>query len=132
MADMVNPTEDTEKRSFALGVKRGLAYRCPNCGQGHLYIRYLKVSPACEVCGHALGEYRADDGPAYLTILLIGHLVIAPLFFFPVMWEASAWVIIPVALTALTILTLIALPRIKGGFIGLLWSLKTPAPGPAD
>jgi len=113
---------DTTPRPHALGIKRGLAHRCPNCGEGALYARYLKVAPNCEACGHELGQYRADDGPAYFTILLVGHLVVAPLFFFPFMWELSPWLIVPGSLIGLTALVLLTLPRIKGGVIGLLWA----------
>ena len=39
---------------------------------------YLKVRDACPVCSEALHHQRADDGPAYMTILIVGHLL-APL-----------------------------------------------------
>ena len=39
---------------------------------------YLKVRESCPVCGEALHHQRADDGPAYLTILVVGH-VLGPL-----------------------------------------------------
>jgi uncharacterized protein (DUF983 family) len=110
------------RRPVGLGIKRGLKHRCPNCGEGELFARYLKVNAECPACGHDLSQYRADDGPAYLTILLVGHLIVAPAFFFPIMWETSPWIIVPVALAALTGLVLAMLPRIKGGFIGLLWA----------
>ena len=116
MSDVSSP------RPVALGIKRGLKHRCPNCGQGELFSRYLKVNPECEACGHDLSQYRADDGPAYLTILLVGHLLVAPAFFFPFMWETNPWIMVPTALTVLTAVVLLALPRIKGGFIGLLWA----------
>jgi uncharacterized protein (DUF983 family) len=111
-------------RPLLLGVRRGLAFKCPECGKGRLFVKYLKVAPTCEVCGHDLSQYRADDGPAYLTILLLGHLVIAPMLFFPIVWTASPWIVMPIALTSLTVVALTALPRIKGGFVGLLWSLR--------
>ena len=104
---------------------RGAAFRCPECGQGKLYRKYLKVSDHCEVCGHPLGEYRADDGPAYFTILLIGHLVVAPLLLFPIIWRASAWIIVPCTLIPLAALSMLLLPRVKGALIGLLYALKT-------
>ena len=109
-------------RPVALGIKRGLKHRCPNCGEGELFARYLKVQPECEACGHDLSQYRADDGPAYLTILLVGHLLVAPAFFFPIVWETNPWISVPLALAVLTTVVLLALPRIKGGFIGLLWA----------
>lgn len=115
-------SNSSSPRPVGLGIKRGLKHRCPNCGEGQLFARYLKVNPECPACGHDLSQYRADDGPAYLTILLVGHLIVAPAFFFPIMWETSPWIMVPAALTALTAAVLILLPRIKGGFIGLLWA----------
>ncbi len=42
---------------------------------------YLKVRDTCPVCGEALSHQRADDGPAYLTILIVGHLL-APVIYY--------------------------------------------------
>lgn len=105
-------------------IGRGLGHKCPACGQGRLYGRYLKVQPACASCEHPLARYPADDGPAYVTILVIGHLVIAPLLIFPIVWEAPAQYSLPILITALTIVTLSLLPRIKGGWIGLMYALQ--------
>lgn len=127
MDAMSNSASDTETRPFMTGLTRGLKQRCPNCGEARLFKSYLKVEPACAACGHDLSAYRADDGPAYFTILLVGHLIIAPLLLFPVIWEASPWVVVPISLGGLTALVLLALPRIKGAFIGGLWSIR-PAP----
>ncbi len=102
---------------------RGLAHRCPACGQGRLYRRYLKVETACGSCGHNLDQYRADDGPAYFTILLVGHLVVAPMLFFSFIWKAPVIVVIPLVLAALLLITLTVLPRVKGVLVGLLYSL---------
>ena len=63
-------TEIAPTRPFMTGLLRGLRHRCPNCGEGKLYRGYLKIAPACDACGHDLSAYRADDGPAYFTILL--------------------------------------------------------------
>lgn len=114
------------KRSFLTGMKRGAAMRCPNCGKGGLYRQYLKVQ-ACPVCGNDNAAYPADDLPPYATILLVGHLVVAPMFFFRFMWEASPWLIVPLALGGLTALILLLLPRVKGAFVGALWAIR-PAP----
>ena len=100
--------------TLGLGLKRGLAERCPNCGQGKLYARYLKVEPVCGSCGHDLARYPADDGPAYFTILIVGHLVVAPLLLFPWIWEGDPAVVLPLTLIPLLVLTLLLLPRIKG------------------
>lgn len=109
---------------LARSMRRGLAHRCPACGDGRLFGRYLKVEPQCEACGHALQRYPADDGPAYLTILLIGHLIVGPMLFFPVVWESSPFIVLPIALGGLTIATLALLPRVKGAWIGLMYALQ--------
>lgn len=106
-------------------IGRGLAQRCPCCGKGGLYRRYLKVRPNCEACGHDLARYPADDGPAYLTILLVGHLIIGPMLFFPVVWETSPAYSLPIILGSLTAITLLALPRIKGGWIGMMYAFQS-------
>lgn len=103
---------------------RGFAHRCPACGRGSLFGRYLKVEPECRACGHALADYPADDGPAYLTILLIGHLIIAPLLFFPIVWESPLYYSVPIMVGGLLAVTLLALPRLKGFWIGLMYALQ--------
>ncbi|HYG28031.1 MAG TPA: DUF983 domain-containing protein [Caulobacteraceae bacterium] len=126
---LTTATQKPPAHPVSLGLKRGLAHRCPSCGEGRLYRAYLKVEDVCEACGHGLGAYRADDGPAYLTILLIGHLVVAPLLLFPFIWEWSAAIVLPLTLIPLAALILLVLPRIKGAFIGVLWATKAADEG---
>ncbi len=111
------------KHPLARSVSRGLSHRCPACGSGALYRGYLKVRPRCEACALDLDNYPADDGPAYLTILLVGHVIIAPLLLFPIVWETSPWISLPILLSGLAAISLWALPRIKGGWIGLMYAL---------
>ncbi|MDB5439731.1 MAG: hypothetical protein JWM33_2158 [Caulobacteraceae bacterium] len=115
---------DNAPRPIALGLGRGLKERCPNCGEGKLYFAYLKVNPTCSACGHDLSAYRADDGPAYFTILIVGHLVLAPILLLDFLIKASLWVVIPSVLIGLTVVVLLILPRIKGAFIGILWATR--------
>jgi uncharacterized protein (DUF983 family) len=116
----------TGERSLGQGLIRGLACRCPNCGNGRLFTGYLTVAALCEVCGHDLSRYHADDGPAYFTILIVGHLIIAPLLFislgFGFVWRSNPLVIAAVSCPAIAAITLAVLPRIKGAFIGVLWA----------
>lgn len=110
--------------SFLTAFSRGLSGHCPRCGKGDLFRAYLKVSPACAACGHDLDQYPADDGPAYFTILLTGHLVIGPMLFFPIIWEANPWIVAPVTLSILLGVVLSGLPVVKGAFIGTLYHLR--------
>lgn len=108
---------------FMQSMLRGLKGRCPACGEGKLFWRYLKVEPRCGVCDHDLARYPADDGPAYFTILIVGHLLVAPLLLFPIIWQAPVWIVVPATLIPLAIATLVLLPVVKGWFIGLLHAL---------
>jgi len=103
---------------------RGLRGLCPRCGQGHIFYRYLKVSHDCPVCALDLDQYPSDDGPAYFTILLVGHIIVLPLLLFPIIWTAPAAVIVPAVLIPLGGLTMAILPRVKGAVIGALYALK--------
>jgi len=104
-------------------VARGLHGDCPACGKGRIFWRYLKVNGRCDSCDHELARYPADDGPAYLTILLVGHLLVAPLLFFPIVWESSPAYSLPLIMIPLAGLTLLILPRVKGGWIGMMYAL---------
>lgn len=117
-----DPTEPTKDRSIWLGIRRGLAKRCPACGQGRLFCGFLKVSARCDSCAADNTIYPSDDFPPYLTILVSGH-VLVPLVFFverafaPALWlQTAIWT--PIALA----LCLVLLPFMKGGTVGLCWA----------
>lgn len=106
-----------------LPVLRGLGHRCPECGRGKLYARYLKQVSECSVCGAPIGRIRAEDGPPWLTVLILGPFL-AGLTFISARQESwPIWIKLP-ALGAFAILAvLMLLPRIKGAIIGLLWAM---------
>ena len=112
---------------FATALSRGLRGRCPHCGDGQMFRSYLKVNPTCPACGVDLARYPADDGPAYFTMLIVGHMVIVPLLFIPWVWQGPPAVVIPVALVFLTAVTLSFLPWVKGAFIGHMAYLRATA-----
>ena len=118
-----------DERSVATGLSRGVKRQCPNCGQSPLFAGYLKVRDTCESCGHETGLYRADDGPAYFTILLVGHLVVAPLLFFRAVWDSPPLMIAGVILPLVAATALAALPFVKGAMIGFMWSKRVTGVG---
>jgi uncharacterized protein (DUF983 family) len=103
-------------------IRRGLAQRCPVCGKGALFRSYLKLSEHCGGCGARLAELRADDGPAWATILIVGHLIV-PFFILTARSNAPDWVYYAILFPVTIAMTLTLLPRVKGVFVGLLWSL---------
>ena len=106
-----------------LGLRRGAWGRCPNCGEGALFRAYLKIRPFCDICRHENGQYPADDAPPYFTILIVGHLVVAPLLAFRVIWTLPTGLLLAILLPALTGLILLFLPIVKGAVVGVLWAL---------
>ena len=70
------------------------------------------------------GPVSIDDGPAYFTILLVGHIIVLPLLLFPFIWRSPVAIVVPAVLIPLAGLTLLILPRVKGAVVGLLYALK--------
>src|ERR1700748_988643 len=64
------------KRDLWSAMKRGFRGRCPRCGEGKLFRAFLKVDNNCSVCGLDYTPHRADDLPAYLVIVIVGHIVV--------------------------------------------------------
>src|ERR1700760_546675 len=58
-------------------VVRGFLGKCPACGKGNMFRKFLKVADQCPACGEELYHHRADDFPAYLVIVIVGHIVVA-------------------------------------------------------
>ena len=103
---------------------RGLRCKCPNCGEGDMFARYLKVADTCPSCGEDLFHHRADDGPAYLTILIVAHIIGFAIHF---VWSAYRPEPLVMA-TAFTVgsvaLSLFLLPRMKGMIVAIQWSRR--------
>ena len=111
-----------DPRDTKQAVLRGLTHRCPACGEGHLFRRYLKVNDSCPDCGEALHHHRADDGPAYLTILIVGHIMGFSLHgLFGYMRDTPLMLALVLCAVA-TVLSLLVLPRMKGLLIGYQWA----------
>jgi uncharacterized protein (DUF983 family) len=102
---------------------RGLQRKCPCCGQAPAFRGYLKIVDACSACQTPLSIYPTDDGPAYITIILVGHVIIAPAFMFGFFYAYPVQVLVPVMVGSIGALTLMTLPYIKGAFLGLMWCL---------
>lgn len=114
------------KNSFLKATLRGFTGRCPNCGSGKLFRAFLKPVDHCSSCHEPLGHIRADDGPAWLTILIVGHLVVPILFMVEQRTTWPEWVAMTFWPAVVMLLTLVLLPRSKGAFIAAIWQTKGP------
>lgn len=100
---------------------RGLRGACPRCGEGKLFRTWLKPQDRCPACQVDWTPQRADDFPAYISILVTGHLL-APLIIALVLdWDlgprALAAIILPLTLA----LMLGLLQPAKGAVVALQW-----------
>jgi len=115
---------EPEERPLRPALRRGWHRRCPNCGIGPMLRGYLTVRHDCPVCGEDLHHQRADDGPAYLTILIVGHLM-APLLLFSFQhWRPDPLVLASVFSVGTVALSLYLLPRLKGVLVALQWAKR--------
>ena len=110
------------EKSVWTGVQRGLARRCPNCGEGRLLRGYLTIRSPCEVCGNDNTIYPSDDFPPYLTILVVGHVVLPLLVWMDSTYEPPLWLMAAVWLPVTTAMCLVLLPFMKGATVGLCWA----------
>ena len=103
---------------------RGLQCKCPNCGSGNMFGRYLKVVDTCENCEEELFHHRADDGPAYLTILLVAHIIGFAIHIMWVQLRPEPIVMASVLAIGAVALSLLLLPRMKGMIVGIQWARR--------
>jgi len=99
---------------------RGFRQTCPQCGQAKLFARYLKPIETCPACTADYSAIRADDGPAWLTVLSLGPFLV-PIAFGVAVSGWPALVTYPVLAVLIIGSVLLLLPRMKGAFIAALY-----------
>ena len=85
---------------------------------------YLKVRATCPACGEDLHHHRADDGPAYLTILIVGHLMAPLLLAVFVRYRPDPIVLSVIFSVGCVALSLFLLPRLKGAMVAFQWAKR--------
>lgn len=117
-------SDDVQDRPARPAMIRGWRRKCPSCGSGPLFKGYLATNAACPVCREDLSGHRADDGPAYLTILIVGHLMAPLLLVVFEMFRPEPLTLFTVFAVGCTALSLYLLPRLKGAIVGLQWARR--------
>lgn len=102
---------------------RGLMGRCPACGEGHLFRAFVKVADACEKCGEPFHHHRADDFPAYLTIVLVGHVVVPLAMYVEIAFMLNYWLHAAIWLPMVLVLSLGLLQPLKGLIVAMQWHM---------
>jgi uncharacterized protein (DUF983 family) len=114
----------SEKRNTGQAVKRGFLCRCPNCGEGRLFRKFLKVADECPACHETLRHHRADDAPAYLVILIVGHIVVPLALLVEKLYQPPHWLAFSIWLPLTLVMSLALLQPIKGAVVGWQWAQR--------
>ena len=123
MESVTPVTDDTQSdRPRWPAMLRGWRGKCPRCGAGDLMHSYLKVHDTCTACRQEFHHHRADDGPAYLTILFVGHLMAPLLHIVFTTWRPEPLTLFTIFAVGTVGLSLYLLPRLKGAMIGFQWA----------
>jgi uncharacterized protein (DUF983 family) len=112
------------KRDVWTALKRGFRCRCPRCGEGKLFRAFLKVADNCPACGQDFTHHRADDLPAYLVIVIVGHIVVPMILWIETDYSPSVPLQLSVYLPFTLIASLLLLQPVKGAVVGVQWALR--------
>src|SRR5437879_2717976 len=106
-----------EKRDVWSAMKRGFRGRCPRCGQGKLFRAFLKVDDHCSVCRLDFTPHRADDLPAYLVIVIVGHIVVPVILWIELDYAPSLAFQLGVYLPITSLASIALLQPVKGAVV---------------
>ena len=107
--------------TYGQAALRGARCRCPRCGEGRLFRKWLKPLERCPACMLDLTPQRADDFPAYIAMIVTAHLM-APVIImlskdFAMGVLGMFAIVVPLAL----VMMLAMLQPAKGGVIATQW-----------
>ena len=108
---------------WRVSLRRGIAGKCPACGEGRLFRSFLAVTPRCASCATPLGDVPADDAPPYVTIFLVLHPVIGGTVLLVHDAALGTAATIAIALGGGVALALALLQPVKGGIVAVLLKL---------
>src|SRR5215510_8296408 len=113
-----------EKRDLWSSLRRGFRGRCPRCGEGKLFRAFLKVDDRCSACGLDFTPHRADDLPAYLVIIIVGHIVVPAALLIETDYAPPVALQLAIYLPLTVLMSLALLQPVKGAVVGLQWALR--------
>ena len=107
--------------TMAAALQRGFMGKCPCCGRGRVFERFLQVARQCDVCGEPFHHHRADDLPAYLVLLFVGHLIVTLLLIVDTAYSPPYWVEFAIWIPLTLLLSLGLLRPVKGAVVAMQW-----------
>jgi len=126
----MNPTvaSPSGKPTLLQSVSRGLACKCPRCGEGKLFSGFLGLRPRCDTCGLDYAFIDTGDGPAIFIIMLAGAIVVACALIVEIKYQPPFWIHALLWLPLILVTTLLPLRSMKALLIALQFHHKA-APG---
>jgi uncharacterized protein (DUF983 family) len=110
-----------QPRGAGEAITRGLRGRCPACGEGGMFRAFLKVAEQCPHCSEELHHHRADDFPAYLVIVIVGHILVPIVLLVETEIAPAIWLSMTLwPLTAL-LMAVGLLQPVKGAVVAIQW-----------
>lgn len=101
---------------------RGLAARCPRCGQGKLFSGFLRQVDRCSVCGEPLQSYKVGLLLPFVVIMIVGSVIILVMLDMELNQRASPGFYLAALVPLAALLPIAIIRPAKGAIIGLFWS----------
>lgn len=114
----------TDVRDAGLAMKRGARGKCPACGEAALFGRFLKPVAHCPACGQDWSRQTADDLPAYLVILILGHLLVPFIVETNLRYDVSTVTQMIVWPAIALFLAILMIQPMKGAVIAYQWAKR--------
>ena len=114
----------TDPRDLRTAVLRGVKGKCPACGDAALFGRFLKPVSHCPACGQGWTHQRADDLPAYLVVLILGHVLVPLVVAANLRFDMAMWIQMTLWPGLALLFAMLMIQPAKGAVIGLQWARR--------
>lgn len=112
------------ERNLRPALTRGAKGSCPACGEAALFGRFLKPVAHCAACGQNWTLHSADDLPAYLVVLILGHMLVPFVVAANLRFDISTGVQMALWPGLALILAMLMIQPAKGAVIALQWARR--------
>jgi uncharacterized protein (DUF983 family) len=113
-----------DERDLRSAITRGAKGHCPACGEAPLFGRFLKPVGHCPGCGQNWTLHAADDMPAYLVVLVVGHLLVPFVVAVNRGYDVSMSLQMILWPSIALVLALILIQPAKGAVIAFQWARR--------
>ena len=106
-------------------LKSGMFGRCPRCGRGRLFERFLTIADTCNVCNLNLRKLETGDGPAVFVVLIVGAVVVGASLITEALFEPPYWLHVLIWVPLILCLSVGLLRPVKGLFFVISYFSQT-------